>query len=71
MHGKVTVYKSPDLDKDKTVDIVDVATVAFSFGSSALPSPTPRWNVAADLDNDGRVDIVDVAIVAFYFGRPL
>jgi plastocyanin len=71
MHGTATVYKSPDLDRDKTVDIVDVATVAFSFGSSALPSPTPTWNVAADLNNDGHVNILDVAFVAFYFGRPL
>lgn len=68
MHGKIIVYKDPDLDKDKTVSIVDVATVAFSFGSTALPSPSPTWNIATDLNNDGRVDILDVAFVAFYYG---
>jgi hypothetical protein len=68
MHAKIVVYKNPDLDKDGRVSIVDVATVAFAFGSNALPSPTPTWNIAADLNNDGRVDILDVAFVAFYFG---
>ncbi len=68
MHGKLQVYKSPDLDKNGTVNIVDVATVAFSFG--ATPS-SANWNVAADLNNDGVVNILDVAFDAFYFGQPI
>jgi hypothetical protein len=68
MHGKFTVYKSPDLVKAGTVNIVDVATVAFSFGAT----PTSQnWNVAADLNNDGVVNILDVAFDAFYFGQPI
>jgi len=50
------------------VNIVDVATVAFSFG--ATPT-SPNWNAAADLNNDGKVDILDVAFDAFYFGQPI
>jgi len=69
MHGTITVDKNPDLDKDGTVSIVDVATIAFAFGATALPTPSATWNVAADLNNDGRVDILDVALVAFYFGN--
>jgi len=68
MHGKFTLYKSPDLDHSGVVTIVDIATVAFSFG--ATPT-SPNWNVAADLDNNGVVNIVDVAVDAFYFGQTI
>jgi plastocyanin len=68
MHGKFKLYKSPDLVKAGTVNIVDVATVAFSFG--ATPT-SPNWNAAADLDNNGVVNILDVAFDAFYFGQPV
>jgi len=66
MHGRFTLYKSPDLDKNGVVEIVDVATVAFSFGATPTSS---TWNVAADLDNNGVVNILDVAFVAFYWQR--
>jgi dockerin type I repeat protein len=65
MHGKFTLYKSPDLNADGVVNIVDVATVAFSFGATPTSS---NWNAAADLDNNGVVNILDVAFDAFYFG---
>ncbi len=66
MHGKITVYKTPDLDQDRVVSIVDIATNAYSY----LATPTSKnWNVAADLDNNGVVDILDLAIAAFYFGQ--
>lgn len=68
MHGKITVIKSPDLTGDGKVDILDVALVAFSFGSTPSSS---NWNIAADLDNNGKVDVVDVATDAFYFGQTL
>ena len=68
MHGKITVSKSPDLNRDGTVTIVDIATMATAFGST--PAST-NWNVAADIDNDGDVDIVDIAKAAIYFGKTL
>ena len=68
MHGKFTVYKSPDLDKNGVVNIIDVATVAFSFGATPTSS---NWNAAADLDNNSVVNILDVAFDAFYFGQPI
>jgi len=70
MHGKITVSKSPDLDKDGAVTIVDIATAAAAFGSIATP-PSANWNIAADIDNDGDVDIVDIATAAAYFGKTL
>ncbi len=71
MHGKITVSKSPDLNGDGTVTIVDIATMATAFGSTRGPPPSANWNVAADIDNDGDVDIVDIAKAAVYFGKTL
>jgi hypothetical protein len=58
------VTRQIDIDRDGKVDIVDVATVAFSFGSSL---GSPNYNPVADLDANGIVNINDVAIAAFYF----
>ena len=68
MHGKITVSKSPDVDLDGSVTIVDIATLAAAFGSKPA---SPNWNIAADIDNDGDVDIVDIATAASYFGKTL
>ena len=68
MHGKFKLYKNPDIDNNGVVNIVDVATVAFSFGATPTSS---NWNVATDLDNNGVVNILDVALDAFYFGQPI
>jgi len=65
-YGPFTIFFPGDLDRDCRVDIVDVATVAFAFGSA--PS-FPNWNPYADLNNDGTVNIVDVATAAFHFGQ--
>jgi dockerin type I repeat protein len=63
----VLVTRQIDLNGDGTVDIVDVAIVAFSFGSSL---GSPNYNPYADLDANGTVNINDVAIAAFYFAAP-
>ncbi len=55
-----------DLNHDCVVDISDVATMAFSFGSSSLMA---NWNPKADLNNDGTVNIFDFALVASNFGE--
>lgn len=68
MHGKLQVTKSPDVNGDRVVDIVDIATVALAFDT--IPT-SPRWNIVADLDNNGTVDIVDVASAAIHFGQTL
>ncbi len=71
MHGKITVLKSPDIDNNGVVNIVDIATMAFAFETSTGPPPSPNWNMNADLDNNGKVDIIDVATGAFYFDLTL
>ncbi len=54
-----------DVNSDLHVDILDVALVAYAYGSGLGDA---RWNQAADLNNDGTIDILDAALVAFCFG---
>ena len=68
MHGKIRVFKSPDVNGDGAVTIVDIATMAAAFGSTPASA---NWNIAADIDNEGDVDIVDIATAAAYFGKTL
>src|SRR3989442_7894511 len=55
-----------DVVPDCRVNILDIATIAFAFGSTP---GSPHWNPYADLDNNGVVNIVDVATAAINFGK--
>jgi len=68
MHGSITLYKDPDVDRNHTVDVVDLATVALAYGS--VPG-IANWNAAADINNDGKVNVLDLAFVAIYYGSSL
>jgi Dockerin type I domain len=68
MHGTITLYKSPDVDHNHQVNVVDLATVAIAFGSTPTSS---NWNAAADINNDGKVNVLDLAFVAIYYGSSL
>ena len=60
--------RTPDINHDGMVNILDIAACAFAFGSR----PTnPRWNVNCDLNNDGAVDISDIASMALFFNSPV
>ncbi len=63
---QVKIVQNPDVDGDRVVDIVDVANVAFVYGSIAGDA---KYNPRLDLNSDGRIDIFDIAIVAFYYGK--
>jgi hypothetical protein len=55
-----------DVNGDRKVDMKDIATVAYSFGS------TPgigRWNPMVDFNGDLKIDMKDIAIVAKAFGQ--
>jgi len=54
-----------DLNNDLMINIIDVALVAISFGSS---EGHPNWNEAADIIQDGQIDIKDISYVARNFG---
>ena len=55
------LYHIADLNEDGTVDILDLAIFAISFGS--FPS-YERWNSKADLDGNGNVNILDGVVIA-------
>lgn len=62
----ITVYYGTDLNKDGTVNILDIAIVARAFGCKP---GDPNWNVIADIDKNGIVNILDIAIVARDYGK--
>ena len=68
MHGKVTVYKNPNISGTGVVNILDASALALSFDST---HGAANFNAAADFDNDGTVDIVDAAFLAILFDRPI
>jgi thermitase len=59
-------YILGDVDHDGTVNIIDIAIVAWSFNSHPQHA---RWNPHADLNNDNFINILDVATVACNLGK--
>jgi hypothetical protein len=56
------VSKSPDINYDGHVNILDLAILAAGYGSH---------NPSLDLDGDGVVDIIDISIAASDFNAPI
>jgi hypothetical protein len=56
------IWRSPDLNADLLVDIVDMAIFGPLF-----PSPPNAYDESGDLDNNGVIDIVDFAIFGGHF----
>ena len=54
-----------DINHDLKINIIDVALVAISFGSS---KGNPNWNEAADIIQDGEINIKDISYLAKNFG---
>lgn len=53
--------KSPNLNKDGKIDILDFSILLYHFSKSVDPSSS------IDLNSDGRVDIVDVSIMLYHW----
>jgi PKD repeat protein len=64
----ITVYYKTDLNKDGTVDILDIAIVAKAYGTRPGDK---NWNSIADLDKSGEIDIIDIAKVARDYGKTI
>jgi PKD repeat protein len=66
-----------DLNKDGTVNIMDIAIVARAYGSHGPDIPNPgdppssNWNAIADMDKNGWINIIDIATVAKDYGKSL
>lgn len=54
---------SADIDKDGTINVGDLAIVAYYYGSN---SQSPNWDKAkvADVNRDNKIDVTDLASVA-------
>lgn len=61
----VAALSDPDVNGDRTVNALDLAEVAASFGKR---KGEVGFNVAADINNDGVVDIYDLVQVGLNFG---
>jgi len=68
MHGKITVYKNPNVSGTGVVNILDASALAISFDST---HGSARFNAAVDFNNDGNVDILDASFLANLFDRPI
>nr|WP_275942573.1 carbohydrate-binding protein [Paenibacillus alba] len=60
---KAAVIKSADLNNDGSIDVGDLAIVAYYYGKD---SNSTEWTKAknADMNNDNKIDIFDLAYVA-------
>jgi hypothetical protein len=65
---KITVTFMTDINKDRTVDILDIAIVAKAYGTRPGDK---NWNSIADLDKSGEIDIIDIAMVAKDYGKSI
>jgi hypothetical protein len=66
MTRTIMIYYVTDLNKDGSVNILDIFIVAQAFGSK--PGDT-NWNVVADLNKDETINILDIFAVAWEFGK--
>jgi hypothetical protein len=63
----VNVTRRTDLNKDGTVNIMDIAIVAKAYGSK---TGDPKWNPIADVAEPyGEINILDTATVAKDYGK--
>lgn len=61
-----TLTFGADLNRDETVNILDISIVAMAFGTEPGDE---QWNEIADLNNDQIVNVLDISTVAMDFGR--
>lgn len=61
MHGQVRALRSPDINNDRTVNVLDLVSVGGIFLST--PS-SPNWRPEADLNFDNIINILDLVIIA-------
>jgi hypothetical protein len=55
--------RSPDISRDLSVDLVDLAIFAPAF-------PPGTYAACSDINADGIIDLIDLAVFAFHFGPP-
>jgi len=61
-----TLTFEADLNRDETVNILDISIVAMAFGTK---EGDPNYNPIADLDDDKQINILDISTVAMDYGK--
>jgi len=56
-----------DVNFDGCITILDAALLAYAYGSTAGPPPSPRWDPNSDINKDGAITLIDAATLAFYY----
>ncbi|HYY91373.1 MAG TPA: dockerin type I domain-containing protein [Candidatus Dormibacteraeota bacterium] len=56
-----------DVNGDGTVNILDLALIAFCFNT--VPVPGTQCNGFVDVNRDGQINIQDLALAAFYYTK--
>jgi hypothetical protein len=65
IYGYIVIKKTGDVNCDKQINIIDIATAAKAFGTKP---GDPRWDVRTDINADNQVNIIDIATIARMFG---
>lgn len=68
VNGLVRVLYRGDVNRDGTVNILDLVLVGSSFGAR---TGDPNYRSGADINQDGVVNILDLVIVGGNFGKRL
>ena len=63
-----SLSRDPDLNHDGAINILDLAQIAFAYGSANGDS---RYNASGDLNADGLINIFDLAMAAFDYQQPV
>jgi len=61
-NASCSLSRDPDLNHDGAINILDLAQIAFAYGSKIGDA---RYNLSYDLNADGTVNISDLALGAF------
>ncbi len=64
----VRVYMLGDINRDDSVDVIDLLTFVAAFGSSVND---PTFDPTCDLNPDGTIDVIDLLTFIPNFGRTL
>src|SRR5439155_17319185 len=67
-NASCSVSRDPDVNHDGAINILDLAQMAFAYGSKMSDT---GYDVSYDLNADGKATILDLALAAFEYQLPV
>src|SRR3989440_2537073 len=67
-NASCSLSRDPDLNHDGAINILDLARIAFAYGSA---NGDTGYNASGDLNADGLINIFDVAMAALDYQQPV